>query len=178
MIKSITKTGTAGAHVRWLVRVDLPKVLQIEQQSFQRCWTEEDFLLCLRQRNCIGMVAELGDKIVGFMIYELHESKLCVLNFAVHPDYRRREVGSRMVAKLVSKLSNHKRTIINLIVRESNLDAQLFFSAMGFRAVRVALNYYEDSGEDGFLMQYHHFVREVTEDDEDVVESGEKKGIS
>jgi ribosomal-protein-alanine N-acetyltransferase len=60
-----------------------------------------------------------------------------------------------MVAKLISKLSSHRRTRITLEVRETNLAAQLFFRTQGFRAVRVLRSYYEDSGEDAFLMQYH-----------------------
>jgi ribosomal-protein-alanine N-acetyltransferase len=137
-----------------MIRRDMPEVLQTEQQSFEYAWTEEDFLRCLRQRNCIGMVAEQGEKVVGFMIYELHKSKLHILNFAVHPAYRRQGIGAQMVAKLVSKLSSHRRTRITLEVRETNLAAQLFFRSQGFRAVRVLRAYYEDSGEDAFLMQY------------------------
>ena len=141
-------------HIRWMIRRDMPEVLQTEQQSFEYAWTEEDFLRCLRQRNCIGMVAEQGEKVVGFMIYELHKAKLHILNFAVHPTCRRARVGTQMVAKLISKLSSHRRTRITLEVRETNLTAQLFFRAQGFKAVRVLRGYYEDSGEDAFLMQY------------------------
>jgi len=141
-------------HIRWMIRRDMPEVLQTEQLSFEYPWTEEDFLRCLRQRNCIGMVAEQGEKVVGFMIYELHKSKLHILNFAVHPSWRRMAVGCQMVAKLVSKLSSHRRTRITLEVRETNLTAQLFFSSQGFKAVRVLRAFYEDSGEDAYLMQY------------------------
>src|SRR5881392_2871534 len=141
-------------HIRWMIRRDMPEVLQAERESFEFSWTEEDFLRCLRQRNCIGMVAEQGEKVIGFMIYELHKSKLHILNFAVHPSFRRCGVGAQMVAKLISKLSSHRRTRITLEVRETNLPAQLFFSRQGFRAVRVLRAYYEDSGEDAFLMQY------------------------
>jgi ribosomal-protein-alanine N-acetyltransferase len=141
-------------HIRWMIRRDMPEVLQIEQESFEYSWTEEDFLRCLRQRNCIGMVAEQGEKVVGFMIYELHKAKLHILNFAVSPACRRAGVGAQMVAKLISKLSSHRRTRITLEVRETNLAAQLFFRAQGFRAVRVLRSYYEDSGEDAFQMQY------------------------
>jgi ribosomal-protein-alanine N-acetyltransferase len=88
------------------------------------------------------------------MIYELHKNRLHILNFAVHPAYRRHGVGMQMVAKLISKLSSHRRTRITLEVRETNLAAQLFFRAQGFRAMRVLRTYYEDSGEDAFLMQY------------------------
>ena len=149
-----TEKEQARVHIRWMIRRDMPEVLQAEQLSFEYAWTEEDFLRCLRQRNCIGMVAEHGEKVVGFMIYELHKSKLHILNFAVHPSWRRVAVGSQMVAKLISKLSSHRRTRITLEVRETNLIAQLFFRKQEFRAVRVLRGFYEDSGEDAFQMEY------------------------
>src|SRR6201993_4429979 len=102
-----TETEQARVHIRWMIRRDMPEVLQTEQESFAFAWTEEDFLRCLRQRNCIGMVAEHGEKVVGFMIYELHKNKLHILNFAVCPSWRRMLVGTQMVAKLISKLSDH-----------------------------------------------------------------------
>jgi len=151
-------------HIRWMIRRDMPEVLQTEQESFEYAWTEEDFLKCLRQRNCIGMVAEHNEKVIGFMIYELHKAKLHILNFAVSPACRRAGVGAQMVAKLISKLSSHRRTRITLEVRETNLAAQLFFRAQGFKAVRVLRSYYEDSGEDAFHMQYR-IVDDTTPDE-------------
>src|SRR5207244_3273595 len=127
-----TEKEQIRVHIRWMIRRDMPEVLQAEQDSFEYSWTEEDFLRCLRQRNCIGMVAEQGEKVVGFMIYELHKAKLHILNFAVSPSCRRVGVGRQMIAKLISKLSSHRRTRITLEVRETNLPAQLFFKAMAF----------------------------------------------
>src|SRR5215472_4153833 len=119
-----TEREQVRVHIRWMIRRDMPEVLQTEQESFEYAWSEEDFLHCLRQHNCIGMVAEQGEKVVGFMIYELHKSKLHILNFAVHPSVRHCGVGTQMVAKLISKLSSHRRTRITFEVRESNLPAQ------------------------------------------------------
>jgi [ribosomal protein S18]-alanine N-acetyltransferase len=154
MSTSRTEKEQTRVHIRWMIRRDMPEVLHTEQQSFQFAWTEEDFLRCLRQRNCIGMVAEHGEKVVGFMIYELHKNKLHILNFAVHPGWRRLGVGAQMVGKLISKLSSHRRTRITLEVRETNLNAQLFFHRQDFKAVRVLRSFYEDSGEDAYLMEY------------------------
>ena len=149
-----TEKEQARVHIRWMIRRDMPEVLHIETQAFEFAWTEEDFLRCLRQRNCIGMVAEHGEKVVGFMIYELHKNKLHIMNFAVHSQWRRTSVGAQMVAKLISKLSSHRRTRITLEVRETNLSAQLFFNRQDFKAVRVLRSFYGDSGEDAFLMEY------------------------
>jgi ribosomal-protein-alanine N-acetyltransferase len=142
--------------IRWMIRRDMPDVLQIERASFEFAWSEDDFIRCLRQRNCIGMVADVDDRIVGFMIYELHRARLHLLNLAVHPAWRRRGVGAAMVRKLVGKLSQQRRTRITLEVRETNLAAQLFFRQQGFRAVNVLRNFYEDSPEDAYVMQYRY----------------------
>ena len=141
-------------HIRWMIRRDMPEVLAIEAGSFEFPWLEEDFIRCLRQRNCIGMVAEHDDRVVGFMIYELNKNRIQVLNFAVADEYRRRGVGTQMVAKLIGKLSAQRRTRIGLEVRETNLAAQLFFRQTGFRAVSVLRNFYEDTPEDAYAMQF------------------------
>ena len=145
-----------GVHIRWMIRRDMTEVLSIENAGFEYPWSEEDFIRCLRQRNCIGMVAEQDDEIVGFMIYELHKNRLHVVNFAVDPACQRRGVGAQMVEKLVSKRSSQRRNRIMLEVRETNLQAQLFFREMGFRAVAVLRDFYEDSPEDAYLMQYRY----------------------
>jgi [ribosomal protein S18]-alanine N-acetyltransferase len=149
--------GVADAtalHIRWMIRRDMPDVMGIELASFEYAWTEDDFLRCLRQRNCIGMVAERGDTIIGFMVYELHRTRLHLLNFAVHPAMRRTGIGGLMVSKLVYKLCSHRRQKIALAVREGNTAAQLFFRAHRFRAAKVLRGYYEDSGEDAYQMEY------------------------
>jgi ribosomal-protein-alanine N-acetyltransferase len=163
-----TQKEQLRVHIRWMIRRDMPEVLQIEQDSFDYSWTEEDFLRCLRQRNCIGMVAEHGEKVVGFMIYELHKSKLHILNFAVAPAFRRIGIGGQMIAKLVGKLSSHRRTKITLAVRETNLNAQIFFRTQEFKALKVLRHYYEDSGEDAYLMQFR-IAEDSGEDSDETV---------
>ncbi len=143
-------------HIRWMIRRDMPEVLAIEGSSFEFPWLEDDFIRSLRQRNCIGMVAEYEDQVVGFMIYELHKSRIHVLNFAVTPEYRRSGVGSQMLAKLTAKLSTQRRSRIILEVRETNLPAQIFFRENGFRAVSVLHSYYSDTPEDAYIMQYRY----------------------
>lgn len=149
-----TEKDHSCVHIRWMIRRDMPAVLDIEGQSFEFPWSEEEFIRALRQRNCIGMVAELNEVVVGFMIYELHKNRLHILNFAVHHDYRRQNVGKSMIEKLVSKLSSQRRSRILLEVRETNLPAQLFFKSVGFKAVSVLREFYEDSPEDAYVMQF------------------------
>lgn len=151
-------------YIRWMIRRDMAEVLQIESESFEFPWLEDDFIRCLRQRNCIGMCAEYEDRVVGFMIYELHKTRIHLLNLAVTEQMRRRGVGSQMVEKLVAKLSVQRRNRILAEVRETNLDAQLFFRENDFRAVSVLRDFYEDTPEDAYLMQYRHDPRKERRD--------------
>lgn len=139
--------------IRWLIRRDMPEVLKIEQMSFGNPWEDEDFLSCLRQRNCIGMVAEDEHQILGFMIYELHKGRLTLIRLAVHPEHRRHGIGTQMIRRLVEKLNRQRRTEIITEVRESNLDAQLFFRSRRFIAIQIFREAYENK-EDGYLFSY------------------------
>ena len=143
-------------HIRWGIRKDIPEILNIENQSYEHPWSEEDFIRCLRQRNCISMVSEnkYSDKVEGYMIYELHKQRLHLLKLAVDPEFRNQGLGSQMIEKLKGKLSHKRRTSILLEVSERNLPAQLFFRDQDFRAISVLRDYYEDSNEDSYLMNY------------------------
>lgn len=140
--------------IRWLIRRDMDEVLAIERASFEHPWTEEEFLVVLRTKNCIGMVLEVGTSVKGFMLYELHQENLRILNFAVDPDERNKGYGTALVEKLVGKLSEQRRHEINLEVRETNVPAQLFFAGLGFKAIGILKGHYEDSHEDAYHMRY------------------------
>jgi ribosomal-protein-alanine N-acetyltransferase len=60
----------------------------------------------------------------------------------------------QMMDKLVAKLSPERRDKIVLEVRERNLPAQLFFRSLGYRATSVLKDFYQDTTEDAYLMQY------------------------
>lgn len=151
----MTTTTRLAVRVRWLIERDMPAVLAIENAAFEFPWSREDFLSCLRQRNCIGMVAELpGQQIAGYMVYELHQGRFVLLSMAVDPVAWRRDVGTQMMRTLIDKLSQQRRNEILLEVRETNLAAQLFFRSQGFRAVSVLRNQYDDTTEDAYVMQY------------------------
>jgi [ribosomal protein S18]-alanine N-acetyltransferase len=148
------KKSNAGPTIRWMIRGDMKEVLAIEKESFEHFWDEEEFIRCLRQRNCIGMVCEGNDTILGYMIYEIHKNRIHLLNFAVDQKYRRNGYGSAMIQKLVGKLSYQRRSRITLEVRESNLPALNFFKSQGFRAVDIIKDFYEETTDDAIVMSY------------------------
>lgn len=145
------------ARIRWMIRRDMPEILNIEKQCFSLSWSEprseEDFIRCLRQRNCIGMSAIKEERVVGYMIYELQKKSLMILNFAVMPDYQRCGIGTQMIAKLTAKLSHERRQRIFADVCEDNLIGHLFFKKKGFTATHVTRNFYEND-HDSYHFKY------------------------
>jgi ribosomal-protein-alanine N-acetyltransferase len=142
-----------------MISSDMPEVLAIEFENFEFPWLEEDFIRTLLQKNCIGMVAEHDGRVVGFMIYDLHKTRIHLLDFAVATEYQLHGIGRAMANKLICKLSSARRTSIVCEVRENNVDAQVFFRTMGFRATRVLKDFYEDSPEDAYQFVRRHSER-------------------
>lgn len=138
-------------HIRWMLRRDMAEVLDIERSAFDFPWFEEELIRCLGQRNCIGMVAEHAERVVGFMIFELHKTRLHILKFAVAADCRRRGVGTLLVMKAKSKLFPDRRTKLTANVWENNTAAQLFFRHSGFLCVAIHPNTDAIAGE---LVEY------------------------
>lgn len=147
-------------HVRWLVRRDLPAVLNIERHAFEFPWTQEVFEDTLRARNVIGLVACAGpdDYVAGFVVYELAATRISLLNLAVDPLVRRQGVGRALIERMQSKLSPTagKRQRLELIVRESNVVAQLFFKAHGFLCEAIEHEFYDDCTDDAYFFTFTH----------------------
>ena len=70
-----------------------------------------------------------------------------------------------MVNKLLGKLSQQRRNQITLEIRETNLAAQVFFRNLGFKAISVLRDYYDDTVEDAYVMQYL-YQQESAEDEQ------------
>lgn len=130
-------------HVRWMIRRDMPYMLDIDRQSFAQPWSEDALLKQLRNRRVIAMVAEVDEITGGFFVYEHSGPQITIHRFAVDPKFRRMGVGKRLVAKLVSKLGPQRSRLV-IDVRESNLPAQLFFASQGFRCTAIVEGPWDD----------------------------------
>ena len=152
-------TTNTDLKVRWMIRCDMEEVLDIERLCFDSPWSERDFVRALRQRNCIGMVAEVGEKknrqILGYMIYKLYKLQIDLTNLAVHPSCWRRGVGRVLIDRLIAKLSPSRRRQITVMVDERNTKAQVFFRGMGFMASSIFPAHFEKP--DGSPIAAIHF---------------------
>jgi len=142
-----------NVHIRWLIKRDIPEVLEIEEKSFPYAWTEDDLLSCLRPYHTIGLVAEYHEKVAGFIIYKLCKTSLRLVNLAVHPQYRRLGIGTLLVSKTLDKLSGHGRNRLIVDIDERNLGGQLFLAEQGFLATKTFPGRCPN-GDDAYRMEF------------------------
>ena len=132
---------------------DLPAVQAIERASFVTPWPNDAYRNELATNRLASyVVARAGDTIVGFaglwvMVDEAH-----VTSFAVHPRWRRRGVGERLLLALIDIAVTRRAREATLEVRLSNMPARRLYEKYGFRPVGIRPRYYSDNGEDALIM--------------------------
>ena len=105
---------------------------QNREELVRVSWSDWDFFRLLKQRNCIGSVAEVDGGVAGYMVYSFFQRHIHLENFVVGSWAWRRGIGSQMIAKLIGKLSEQRRRRIICEIRESNLPAELFSARWAF----------------------------------------------
>ena len=141
-------------HFHWIVRHDMPAVLDIERDSYAFPWSEAEFLDALLERGRVGIVAKSDRSVVGFLLYNSRPRSLEIVNLAVAADLRRRGIGSRLVDFLKEKLSSGGRDELTVCVSDDSLGAQLFLRSQKFRATAVLRDYFDEHEGDAYLMRY------------------------
>ena len=151
--------------IRWMIRRDVPEVLQIERSSTRFSWEEGILLGCLRNRNCIGMVADQEEMtynpLKAYMVYWLHEDYIELARLVVGKEWQRQDIGTSMIDKVKSKLSVHRRTRLIVNVAERDLPLQLFLKKQEFKCISLCKDFfyypegaYEGAYEDMYLFEY------------------------
>ena len=105
-------------------------------------WTPARVLRGIRDRATNVVVAECGADLAGFGIMKYLDDDAHLLLFAVRPEYRRRGVGSGLVAWLESTATTAGIELIFLETRATNTAAREFYAARGYRELATLPRYY------------------------------------
>jgi ribosomal-protein-alanine N-acetyltransferase len=132
---------------------DVAAVHAIERMSFRTPWPAYAFEQELRgNRLARYLVARSADGVVGFAGVWLMVDDAHVTTFGVHPDWRRRGIGRRLLLELAALSRRIGAKRMTLEVRASNGPAQALYRAFGFEIVGRRPHYYTDDGEDALVM--------------------------
>ena len=81
------------------------------------------------------LVAIENEKIIGFLIFR-NDS---IMNLAIHPEFRKKGIGKKLIKELMKKSK-----IIKLRTREHNKNAIDFLNKLGFKEKRKIEKYYSN----------------------------------
>jgi len=146
------RTGMLKLIIRDMREEDIPSILEIERNSSNPPWSEEQFLNEIYNKYALSKVAVFDGEVIGYICanYLLHESH--ILTLAVDPDFRRRGVATKLMNEATRELKKKGCVFMYLKVRVSNAGAQKFYELFGFKAETVRKKYYGNPDENALLM--------------------------
>ncbi len=139
---------------------DLKAVSHIDQISFSQPWPEAAFAIELQNIHARNWVveeenpaeAQVEPMIVAAMVMWRVLDEAHIATIAVHPDFRKRGIGRKLMQFGMTDAFDEGARIYHLEVREGNLAAQKMYLDLDYEIVGRRPKYYKNNGEDALLM--------------------------
>ncbi len=137
--------------IRNVCENDIPKIAEIEQNSFTDPWTENALLSQVSKKYGIFLVSEKCGKIIGYIIGSSDGENAFIEKIAVESSERKQGAGRSLLNKFISEILNSANQI-SLEVRESNFAAKELYISMGFEKCGIRKDLYDFPKENGIVM--------------------------
>lgn len=138
--------------IRSMTKDDVDSVYIVEEDCFTDPWSKESIRKELKNDLARYLVAELDNKIVGYVGVWFVVDEGHITNVAVHSDYRGKKIGDKLVKEMVKLCKESKLVAMTLEVRLSNTVAQNLYRKYGFKMGGIRKEYYSDNKEDAIIM--------------------------
>jgi ribosomal-protein-alanine N-acetyltransferase len=123
----------------------LDAILEIENQSFSKPWSRGMFEREISLPISNFYTVFLDEAIIGYAGFWRVEDEAHLINIAVHPKFRTKGYGRKVLDFLTALMVKQGLKKILLEVRENNHMALGLYGSCGFRAVGLRQKYYENS---------------------------------
>ena len=141
-----------GIRFRPMTTADMDEIMVIERSSYRFPWSQGFFLQELQVACARSILAEVDEKIIGYVLFWLLPGTIDIHNVATHVNYRRRGVARLLLGRVLGHAREQSVGRVTLEVRKSNLPAQKLYESIGFLISSVRKGYYSDDGEDALAM--------------------------
>ncbi|MGO0058992.1 ribosomal protein S18-alanine N-acetyltransferase [Brevibacillus fluminis] len=138
---------------RFMTLDDVEAVGELERLAFPTPWPVDAFVneLTINQ-NAKYLLAIADEKVVAYCGVWVILDEAHITNIAVHPDYRGRKIGERLMRQIMGLARLFGAERMTLEVRPSNTTARNLYGKLGFIAAGVRKGYYSDNNEDAIIM--------------------------
>lgn len=138
--------------IRPMNEADLDAVLAIERACFARPWTAQHFLAEISSEHSIAVVAEQGQRLIGYLCLSVLLDEAEILDVAVEPGLQRSGTGTALLTWACAEALRLGATLLRLEVRATSLPAIALYERFGFVRSGLRKAYYEQ-GIDALLME-------------------------
>src|SRR6059036_2205743 len=128
--------------IRSLSELDIARIVAIDERLsgvYRPDVWERRVMYYLRRDPDASQVAEMGGKVVGFMLsdlrggeFGLEETTGWIERFGVDPDFQGRSIGRRLFEAVQAQMAGHGVNTIRTLVDKKDSDLASFLRAVGF----------------------------------------------
>ena len=106
-------------------------------------WTPSRIVTEINASNSNVIVTVKGQEVIGFAVMKYLDVEGRLNLFAVHPNYRRKGVGTRMIRWLEKTALVNGSGVVYLETRLRNREAREFYKSLGYKVVQLVPGYYK-----------------------------------
>lgn len=128
-------------------------IAELERVCFHDPWSMNSISSELHNPLSAWLVAVDEGVVCGYVGSQSVLDGADMMNIAVHPDYRKRGIGSTLIEKLIVLLKEKNVISLSLEVRASNETAIGLYHKMGFEIIGKRPGYYRNPREDAYIMR-------------------------
>ena len=140
-----------GLIIERAVAADIRAIHALEQRCFPAPWRREFFESELTNDGRYNLVARRDGVIIGYLFAMWFMDEMHVNKIAVDASARRQGIALALMQRCTAFAIEQGVTSISLEVRQSNDEAQQFYTFLGFEAEYIRKGYYPD-GEAAVVM--------------------------
>ncbi len=138
-----------------MIHADLDEVMEIDPVAFgSHHWSRQSFTNELNNSGGVyfSAIDSVNRQLCGYTGFWLIGEEAHITTLAVHPDYRRRSVGERLLIHDIHMAVKVGARWMTLEVRVSNDAAQQLYYKYGFKSLGTRRKYYQDNNEDALVL--------------------------
>jgi ribosomal-protein-alanine N-acetyltransferase len=131
---------------------DLDDLVALEKICFPHAWTEQQFWLCLKQKQYYIFGLKKKDELAAYLSFFNVADEMEILKLAVHPAHRCKGLGKRLLWLVLQNCIKMGIEQAYLEVRRSNTAALVLYTGFGFIQTGTRKGYYPDNKEDALIL--------------------------